>query len=135
MRSFIKVRTQLLAAAASDVEWSAHIVLKCLHSEGPLRSSALAELINSDPSTVSRQVAALVKDGLIERRADPADGRASLLVLTPAAGEVVRQHDASRDRRYAQMLADWSEHDLRAFASLLRRFTDDYNKIKNDWLP
>jgi DNA-binding MarR family transcriptional regulator len=135
MRSFIKARTQMLAAAANDVEWSAHIVLKCLHNEGPLRSSALADLINSDPSTVSRQVASLVKDGLIERRADPGDGRASLLVLTPAADEVVRQHDAARDQRFAHMLADWSERDLRRFAVLLERFTEDFNNVKKDWLP
>ena len=60
-------------------------MLKCLQTEGPLRAGALADCLQSDPSTVSRQVAALVKDGLLERRADPDDGRASLLVLTDAA--------------------------------------------------
>jgi DNA-binding MarR family transcriptional regulator len=134
-RSFIKARTQMLAAAAHDVEWSAHIVLKCLSNEGSLRSSAIAELIDSDPSTVSRQVAALVKDGLIERRADPVDGRASLLVLTEKATQVVRDHDDVRDQHYAKMLAAWSSSDLRRFAELLARFTEDFNKIKNDWLP
>jgi DNA-binding MarR family transcriptional regulator len=135
MRSFIKARSQMLAAAAHDVEWSAHILLKCLSNEGPLRSSSLAEHIDSDPSTVSRQVAALVKDGLIERRADPVDGRASLLVLTEKASQVLGEHDAVRDSHYANMLATWSSFDLRRFAELLARFTEDFNTIKNDWLP
>jgi DNA-binding MarR family transcriptional regulator len=135
MRSFLKARKQMLAAAAHDVEWSAHIVLKCLASEGALRSSAISELIESDPSTVSRQVAALVKDGLVERRADPEDGRASLLVLTEKADQVVRDHDDVRDSHYAKMLAGWNGSDLRVFADLLERFTEDFNRIKNDWLP
>src|SRR5262245_11500612 len=63
---------------------SAFILLKNLIHMGPSRSSALAAAVHSDPSTVSRQVAALVRDGLVERRADQDDGRASLLAATPA---------------------------------------------------
>ena len=69
---------------------------RCVHNEGPMRAGALAECLQSDPSTVSRQVAALVKDGLLERRADPADGRASLLVLTAKADAVLAEHDRIR---------------------------------------
>src|SRR5664279_3483631 len=83
MRSFNRAKARMLAAAQHDVEWSAHMVLRCLANDGPMRSSALADCLQSDPSTISRQVAAMVKDGLLERRADPEDGRASLLVLTP----------------------------------------------------
>jgi DNA-binding MarR family transcriptional regulator len=135
MRSFIKARTQMLAAAAHDVEWSAHIVLKCLSNEGPLRSSALAELINSDPSTVSRQVAGLVKDGLVERQADPADGRANLLMVTADAQQLIQRHDQIRDSHFSRMLATWTDDDLHRFAQLLGRFRDDFDAIKNDWLP
>src|SRR5579875_3417002 len=98
LRSFGRARARMLAAAAHDVEWSAHVLLKCLSSEGSMRAGELAETIHSDPSTVSRQVAALVKEGLLERRADPEDGRASLLVLTPRAHDVLAQHDEIRMR-------------------------------------
>ena len=86
-----------------------------------MRASALAECVQSDPSTVSRQVAALVTDGLLERRADPEDGRASLLVLTPSART---SSSPSRTRSAAgtsrTMLEDWSERDLRRFAASAR---------------
>src|SRR5690349_22300310 len=49
---------------------SAIVLLKNLVAMGPSRSSALAAAVHSDPSTISRQVAALVRDGLVERRAD-----------------------------------------------------------------
>jgi DNA-binding MarR family transcriptional regulator len=127
MRSFGKARARMLAAADHDVEWSSHVILKCLQGEGPLRAGALAECIQSDPSTVSRQVAALVKDGLLERRADPDDGRASLLVLTDAADDVLAAHDQRRLQYFADMLTDWDADDLQRFAGLLARFVDAYD--------
>jgi DNA-binding MarR family transcriptional regulator len=135
MRSFTRMKQQFLAAAEHDVEWSSHMVLRCLAVEGPMRSSALAERMESDPSTVSRQVAALVRDGLVERRADPVDGRATLLVPTERAEAVLADHNAQRNRHFARMLADWDEQDLKRFAELLERFTHDFTKTKNQWLP
>ncbi|MDQ2750485.1 MAG: MarR family transcriptional regulator [Actinomycetota bacterium] len=134
MRSFTRARAKLLAAAAHDVEWSAHVVLKQLAAGGPMRSSELAERIESDPSTVSRQVAALVKDGLIERRADPADGRACLLVPTGKGQSVLNEHNAIRMQHFTGMLGEWSDADLRTFAALLHRFTDDFDNANHDWL-
>lgn len=129
MRTFTRARARMLAAAAHDVEWSAHVLLKCLQGGGgPMRASALAECVQSDPSTVSRQVAALVKDGLLERRADPEDGRASLLALTPKADDILAEHDEIRLDFFADMLSDWSDAELRQFAAMLGRFTDVYDE-------
>ena len=134
MRSFNRAKARMLAAAQHDVEWSAHMVLRCLANDGPMRSSALADCLQSDPSTISRQVAAMVKDGLLERRADPEDGRASLLVLTDRARAVLAEHDQIRIEHFARMLDTWSEPDARRFAVLLRRFTDDYDNASHDWI-
>lgn len=135
MRAFGKIRSQLLAAAEHDVEWSAHMLLKCLANAGAQRSGAIAAMMDTDPSTVSRQVAALVKDGLVERRADPIDGRASLLVLTPKADEIIAAHEQVRNGRYRRLLSDWSERDLRTFARLLARFSQDIENDKDNWIP
>ena len=132
MRSFNRARSRMLAAAAHDVEWSAHVLLRCVANEGPMRASAVAECLQSDPSTVSRQVAALVKDGLLERRADPVDGRASLLVTTAKAAEVLADHDRIKMQHFARMLENWSEGDLRRFAGLLAQFTRDFETANND---
>ncbi len=134
LRTFNKARARMLAAAAHDVEWSAHVVLKVLQNEGPMRAGAVADCLNSDPSTISRQVAALVKDGLLERRADPGDGRASLLVLTDKADAVLAEHDRIRLDYFAQMLDGWSETDLRQFAGLLDRFTQAYEAANTEWI-
>ena len=128
MRVFVKARARMLAAAEHDVEWSAHILLRFVANEGPVRASAIAEGTQSDPSTVSRQVAALVKDGLLERRADQGDGRASLLVVTEKAQAVLAEHDEIRISHFADMLDGWTPEDLRRFAILLAQFTDDFER-------
>ena len=133
MRSFNRARARMLAAAADDVEWSSHILLNMLRNGGPMRAGALAECVQSDPSTVSRQVAALVRDGLVERRADPDDGRASLLVLTPKADTVLAAHDRRRLEYFAKLLDGWSEAELRRFAGQLRRFGEAYEAVDIDW--
>jgi DNA-binding MarR family transcriptional regulator len=134
MRTLKKARARMVAAAAHDVDWSSQLVLRYIASEGQMRASDLAEHLESDPSTVSRQVAALVKDGLLERRADPADGRASLLALTPEARTVLAEHDRIRLEHFALALDGWSDSDLHRFAGLLRRFTEAYEATTGNWI-
>jgi DNA-binding MarR family transcriptional regulator len=133
-RSFTRAKAKWLAQAEHDVEWSAAVILRALEMGGPARSGTLAERIDSDPSTVSRQVTSLVDNGLLTRQADPVDGRASLLVLTDKANAVLAEHNEIRLQHFAQMLDDWSERDLARFAELLRRFTDDYERANASWV-
>ncbi|MDZ7884163.1 MAG: MarR family transcriptional regulator [Mycobacterium sp.] len=53
-----------------------------------MRSSELATMVNSDPSTVSRQVAQLVERGHVERVPDERNGRAFVLAVTQSGREV-----------------------------------------------
>ena len=78
-----------------------------------------------DPSTISRAVAALVRTGLVGRTADPADGRASMLTITPHGRAVVDETFSWYDDLLADALRDWSVRDLTRLATLLQRFTDD----------
>jgi DNA-binding MarR family transcriptional regulator len=78
--------------------------------------------VHSDPSTISRQVAHLVRLGLVERMADPEDGRATLLTASQEGRRVFEENRRIRIERFAGMLADWSVDDRRKLAELLGRF-------------
>jgi len=135
MRSFQKTRARIVAAAEHDLEWTAHLLLRQVASiEAGVRAAELAECLQSDPSTVSRQVASLVKEGYLERRADPDDGRASLLVLTGRARDLLAQHDAQRLEYFARVLSGWSEADIERFTADLERFRTAYEAVSTDWL-
>ena len=91
---------------------------------GPCRPGALAEQSHADPSTISRQVAELVRRGLVERQADPSDGRASLLAITDAGREVCEQVRTLRRELLAAAVAGWSDEELATLAGLLDKFND-----------
>ncbi len=90
-----------------------------------LRLSALAELRNVDQSVISRQVGELADRGLVDRRPDPSDRRASLVRLTP---EGLRQLAATRSAHRAWLraaLARTRTTDVRAAADLISALTTE----------
>ncbi|HST67441.1 MAG TPA: MarR family transcriptional regulator [Mycobacteriales bacterium] len=89
---------------------------------GPLRPGALAEASFADPSTISRQVAELVRRGLVRREPDPSDGRASLLAITDAGRDVCERLRTLRRDLLATAVDGWTDDELATFASLLNRF-------------
>ncbi len=114
-------RAKAQDAAAGGVFHSMGL-LWVLNESGPLRANLLAEAVHADPSTLSRQVSALVDQGLIAREPDPADGRATLLAITPAGRTVFAQRMEQRNRYLADLTADWTPADREQFASLFERF-------------
>jgi DNA-binding MarR family transcriptional regulator len=107
---------------------SAIILLKSLAVLGPTRSSALAAAVHSDPSTVSRQVAALVRDGLVARQADQEDGRASLLAATPAGLALLEEQRQRMGMNLAKALRHWRREDIERFVELFERFVVDHER-------
>jgi DNA-binding MarR family transcriptional regulator len=118
------LKAQIHAVKPDVIEWAGSMLLFHLCKDGPQRSSALAAAVCVDPSTVSRQIADLVDLGLVERRADPHDGRATLLAATESGEARHLLVHERRDRAFAVMLADWSDGDVRALVGLLRRLND-----------
>ncbi|MFG1633602.1 MarR family winged helix-turn-helix transcriptional regulator [Pseudonocardia alni] len=112
------------------VDMAAYHVLAHLHFGGPQRAGEVAATFHSDPSTISRQVSGLVKTGLIERRADPGDGRASLLAATDEGVRVIETERRRRAHVIATVLAAWSPDDRQALTGLLGRFLDDYQTFE-----
>lgn len=99
-----------------------YTLLGHLEEVGGCRATDLAAHYALDKSTVSRQVAALERARLIERRLDPEDHRVSLLHLTGAGQEILAQVTRRRRAVFRERLAGWPEEDLRRFAAYLERY-------------
>ena len=63
-----------------------------------------------------------MKTGLLERRANPTDGRVSILVITDAGRRRVNQFVDGRTRAMGRILAHWSSDDRRSFVRLLGEY-------------
>src|SRR3984957_19493504 len=128
-RTVRRSKARLLAAAGNDVESATHLLLHTVESEGPMRASALAASVHSDLSTVSRQVAALVGRGLLERRADQRDGRACVLAVTDAGRAAITEHERGRQAFFDEVLTGWSAGELEQFGQQMERFTTAYDRV------
>ena len=129
MHALQRARAQVIARGGDGAtDWNTRVVLAKIVMTGPKRVSELADAMQTDASTVSRQVAAMVKDGLLERQADPGDGRASLLVATERGREAMDQFRQIRTREFARLLDDWTTEECATFSRLLSRFAADLHQ-------
>jgi len=129
-----RTNAQIATVTNGEVEPGAFAILFHLVHCGPVRSGVLADGLFSDASTISRQVAALVKRGLIERRADPADGRVSVLAITETGLKAAAEIRSRRNASLGKILGAWTPDERETFAGLLHRFVDDYEINRQEML-
>ncbi|MDQ2846139.1 MAG: MarR family winged helix-turn-helix transcriptional regulator [Actinomycetota bacterium] len=129
MRQHMVMRTRLASIHRGEVAPS---FLLAKLGEGPRRAAELAAELCADPSTVSRQVASMVREKLVERQADPLDGRASILVLTEAGFRRREELIRRRSALFGGMIHDWSKSDQQAFTQLLGRYVASLEEHRDD---
>jgi DNA-binding MarR family transcriptional regulator len=121
---------QLAVGGEDGLEQSAYLLLGRLVCDGGHRATALAAATQSDPSTISRQTAALVRAGLVERRADPGDGRACVLVATDAGVAAFERYRDLRDRCLQRILEDWSVEEIHGLTEGIARLNGDVERSR-----
>lgn len=85
------------------------------------RATALAGFFGVGKATMSRQLHALEKLGLVAREPDPADGRAVLVRITDEGRERFTRVRTGRRAQYARRLASWDRAEVAELARLLHR--------------
>lgn len=93
---------------------------------GPLRVGEVAGRLSVDLSVASRQIAALVSQGYVERRRDPADRRAHEVALTATGRDVLRESHRRMIDALSDALSAWPQDDLIRLAGSLERLREDY---------
>ena len=103
----------------------AYTILAHLEDQQGCRATDLAAYYLLDKSTVSRQIAALEKLGLIERRVAEADHRVQVLHLAPRGHDLLAAARVRRRAAFHERLAEWDPEDLARFADYLVRYNAD----------
>jgi DNA-binding MarR family transcriptional regulator len=99
-RSARRLRQQ----AGTDLSPSQTAALATIERRGPLTPSEVAACERIQRPTATRVIARLEEAGLIDRAADPSDGRSSLLTIT-AEGRALLEHGrANKDAFLARRL-------------------------------
>ncbi|MCD5312580.1 MarR family winged helix-turn-helix transcriptional regulator [Kineosporia babensis] len=124
MKATRRLRQQKSDSELTDSQMS---VLAVLDRSGPLTPRALADFERVQPPSMTRTLAALAERGLVDRAADPGDGRRIIVRITESGSAAViatrRQRDAWLARRLAELDPD-ERAVLAQAAQILRRIAD-----------
>jgi DNA-binding MarR family transcriptional regulator len=96
--------------------------------EAPRTPGELAEIERVSAPSMTRTVGALVERGLVERTADPSDGRQVILSLTADARRVLKEISRRRDQWMTVRVKNLSPEEqetLRAAAGILSRVANE----------
>jgi DNA-binding MarR family transcriptional regulator len=94
--------------------------LNVLLEHGTMRPSELSEHLRIAPRSTTEVVDGLQERGLVQRRPDPGDRRATLIALTDRGAEVGRAIQAARDADAERFFSSLSEADRADLARILR---------------
>jgi DNA-binding MarR family transcriptional regulator len=108
------------ALAPWDISPSQARALGVLTRHGPVRLGALSEHLRIAPRSATEVVDALEGDGLVERRPDPCDRRATLVALTDRGAQVAAGVRAARAAEAEEFFARLDDADRASLTRILR---------------
>jgi len=114
----------LLVESDSALDPVAQLLLRMIITQGPVRSSELAEQIGLSRPAVSRRVASLEKAGLVASVRDPQDGRASLLTASPDGAERIAAITRDGAETVKDLVDDFTADEIATLTMLLERLND-----------
>lgn len=100
-------------------------ILALLYGQSPLRFSALATLSSMEPSSASRFINELLKQGLIVKKKSKTDARGVTLSITRAGQQTVRAMLPEVAELENDTLAGFSEDEIYLARRLLQRICDN----------
>lgn len=102
---------------------TAYPLIALIGSRGALRPSEISAVLQLDRSTISRQIDAAARLGLVERVPDPDDARGRLVRFTPEAQVRMAELKAARMELWRSAVATWKPEDVTELTRLLSLLT------------
>jgi DNA-binding MarR family transcriptional regulator len=127
-------RAQRLRAERGRVDISALgvSVLAAIYRHGPLTLRNVADLVDTQPSRVSKEVTVLRERGYVSQLEHPTDARAQLLSVSVRGRHAFERYRRAADDMLADRLSGWSNARLHELATLLTRLSEDVTGIRDN---
>ena len=122
-----RMARRLRQEAGDELSPSMMAALATIENHGPLAPSRLAELEGIQRPTATRVLGRLEEEGLIERSADPTDGRAAVVCTTRSGTALLKKLRSRKNAYLARRLRELPDDDVAALeraAEVLERLLD-----------
>ena len=119
---------RLRQEAGDELSPSSMAALATIERRGPLTPSELAEFEGIKRPTATRVLQRLLEAGLIERTADPSDGRSAVVSVTREGAALLKKLRSRKTAYLAQRLRELPDDDVKALeraADVLEHLLDD----------
>jgi DNA-binding MarR family transcriptional regulator len=93
--------------------------LSTLDRSGPRRITDLAVVEGIAQPSMTVLVSGLERSGLVERRADPTDGRVALIAMTDAGSDYIRARRRAGAEAFVQLIDKLSDDEVAALAAAI----------------
>lgn len=123
-RLLVAVSARSIAAVDEAITVPQFRLLVVLDSRGPLKLTGLAEHLGVNPSTATRMVDRLVTTGLINREANPASRRETVVSLTDTGTAVVRSVTEHRRDLITAIVSRMPDNARHGLVRALTSFTE-----------
>jgi DNA-binding MarR family transcriptional regulator len=100
-----------------EISFSAVATLGTLDSSGPCRLTELAGREGISQPSMTAMVSRLERQGLVERRHDPSDGRIVLVAITAAGQDMLQRRQAGRVAFLSSLMGALPPAEQRALAN------------------
>jgi DNA-binding MarR family transcriptional regulator len=121
-----RLARRLRQEAEAGVTPSMLSALSAAERKGSLTMRDLCQVEQVQPPTMTRIVAALVEAGLVEREADPTDGRVAWVRVTPEGRRLLERSRRRKEAYLAKALGSLEQDELRTLENavgILERLT------------
>ncbi|GAA2728794.1 MarR family winged helix-turn-helix transcriptional regulator [Streptomyces nogalater] len=115
-----------------DLSFVDYSLLSELAERDGARAGELVGLYGLNKSTISRQVTALERAGLLVRETVPGNRRVQLLRPSDRGRELLARADARMYREVDARTAGWSPEEVRALRTLLARYNAAASAVAGD---
>ena len=103
-------------------------VVAMLKHHGPMTQKQLAEMAQIEQPSMAQTLARMERDGMVERKADPADRRSSFVHLTPLALGKLPEAQRALNAGERKVLAGLEEEEVLVLLDLLQRVVANLEK-------
>jgi DNA-binding MarR family transcriptional regulator len=121
--------------AEANIELTAEeltILTALAHLESPRSMGSLAELLGRDPTTLKRQLNALLQAGLVDRNPSSEDGRVIVISITASGRAMVESTMIMTLALRERAMKDISEPDrqilVRSLSTMLKNLSSNHEK-------
>ncbi|NKE60030.1 MarR family transcriptional regulator [Lentzea sp. PSKA42] len=123
-RLLIAVSARSLAAVEETLTLPQLRMIVLLDSRGPMKLTALADLLEVNPSTAKRMIDRLITSGMVDREQNPASKREVVVVVSEEGRRAVNEVMARRRAEISTIVARMPENLRHGLVEALTAFAE-----------